>query len=301
LPSTGNGDTALGRTDIKRALADIGATVAARRNAPASLRHRFIVPAMTEPEGYQRRRGLFSDLAAATAFLTRIPMGSAASPQPIGQSAWAFPLVGAGIGGVATAVFWLAQALGCGDWPAALLAVLVGIALTGALHEDGLADAVDGLFGGTDRATRLAIMRDSRLGTYGGLALVLSVALRAAALAHIGQGIFVGLALVAAHAVSRGALPAVMHLLVPARPDGLAASAGRPTRTGALAAAASGVAIALAALGPGFGATAVVAAGAAIATSAALAQHRIGGYTGDVLGALEQIGEIVMLLAATAR
>src|SRR5207253_8666617 len=95
---------------------------------------------------------LFADFAAATAFLTRIP-----APRPVGHAglladaAWAFPLVGAGIGAVSALVFLLAQLLRLGDWPAALLAVLAGLALTGALHEDGLADTADGFLGGHDR------------------------------------------------------------------------------------------------------------------------------------------------------
>ena len=93
-------------------------------------------------------------------------------------------------------------------------------------------------------------MRDSRHGTFGILALVLSLGLRAAALAAIGDPIHVGLALIAAHAASRGALPALMRLLAPARSDGLGAAAGRPTRAVAIAAAAIGGVIALALLGP---------------------------------------------------
>src|SRR5262245_31745400 len=134
--------------------------------------------------------GLFAGFAAATAFFTRIP-----APMPDGragalaESAWAFPLVGAGIGAIATLAFLTAQLLRFGDWPAAVLAVLAGLALTGALHEDGLADTADGFFGGQDREQRLAIMNDSRHGTFGVLALVSSVLLRAAALAEIGEPI----------------------------------------------------------------------------------------------------------------
>src|SRR5207244_6537261 len=128
------------------------------------------------------------------------------------------------------------------------------IALTGALHEDGLADTADGFFGGHDRAARLAIMRDSRQGTFGVLAVVLSVLLRAAALAEIGDVIHVALALIAAHAASRGALPAVMWRLPPARADGLGAAAGTPRAPGVFAATAIGVLVGLTALGPMFGA-----------------------------------------------
>jgi adenosylcobinamide-GDP ribazoletransferase len=182
-----------------------------------------------------------------------------------------------------------------------VISVLAGLALTGALHEDGLADTADGFLGGRDRAEKLAILRDSRHGTYGVLALVLSVLLRAAALADIGDVIHGALALIAAHAASRAALPAAMWGLAPARPDGLGAQAGTPRASGAIAAAVIGMAIALAALGPGRGALALGLAGVFVFGMAELARRQIGGYTGDVLGAFQQTGEIVMLLVAAAR
>jgi adenosylcobinamide-GDP ribazoletransferase len=246
--------------------------------------------------------GFFAGFLAATAFFTRLPVG----PRPAGDwrladSAWAFPLVGAGIGGAAAFAFLLAQLIGLASWPAALLSVLAGIGLTGALHEDGLADTADGFCGGCDREEKLAILRDSRQGTYGVLAIVLSVLLRAAALAGIGDPIHAGLALIAAHAASRAALPAAMMRLTPARPDGLGATAGTPRAGGAIAAALIAVGIALAALGPVRGAVALCLAGVIVFAMAKLARRQIGGYTGDVLGAFQQVAEIVILLAASAR
>ena len=193
------------------------------------------------------------------------------------------------------------QLLGLGPGPAALMAILAGLALTGALHEDGLADTVDGLCGGSDREQKLAIMRDSRHGTFGVVAIVFSVMLRAAALAGIGEAIYAGLALIAAHAGSRAILPFAMRMMAPTRADGLGAAAGRPPTPHALAALAIGLPITLAALGPGRGLIAFVLAGAAMSALGVLAHRRIGGYTGDVLGAFQQIGEIVMLLTAAAK
>jgi adenosylcobinamide-GDP ribazoletransferase len=248
------------------------------------------------------RHGPFNDFAIATGVLTRLPFGAtAAEDGAVAAAGWAFPLVGVGIGALAAIAFLVAETLGLAEFPAALLAVAAGIALTGALHEDGLADTVDGFGGGRDRNEKLAIMRDSRHGTFGVLALVLSVALRAAALATLGDPIHAGLALIAAHAASRAMLPAVMRLLPTARPDGLAAAAGRPSRAVAAAAAAIGAAVALAMLGPLAGAVALAAAGGAAALAAILARRQIGGYTGDVLGFCQQLGEIVMLLAAAAK
>jgi adenosylcobinamide-GDP ribazoletransferase len=169
------------------------------------------------------------------------------------------------------------------------------------LHEDGLADTADGFCGGRDREEKLAILRDSRQGTYGVLAIVLSVLLRTAALAAIGDVIHAGLALIAAHAASRAALPAAMIGLTPARHDGLGAMAGTPRAGGAIAAALIGAATALAALGPVRGAIALCLAGVMVFATVELARRQIGGHTGDVLGAFQQVGEIVILLAASTR
>jgi len=248
------------------------------------------------------RRGLFDDFAIATALLTRLPVGMAVPADgAIAAAGWAFPLVGAGVGALAALAFLIAELLGCGNAPAALIAVAAGLAVTGAFHEDGLADTADGFGGGSGRDEKLAIMRDSRHGTFGIIALVLSIGLRAAALGTIGEPIHAGLALIAAHAASRGALPALMRLLQPARPDGLGATAGRPSLAVAIAAAAIGGAIALAVLGPLTGAIGLALTGGALALAAVLARRQIGGYTGDVLGFFQQIGEIAMLLAAAAK
>lgn len=258
---------------------------------------------MSEPDrSFRYPPGVFDGFAAAMTFFTRLPVDPR-EPNGWGLagSAWAFPLVGAGIGAVAALAFLLAQLVGLGSWPAGILAVLAGVAITGALHEDGLADAADGLFGGHDRAARLAIMRDSRQGSFGVLAVVLSVLLRAAALAAIGDVIHGGLALISAHAASRAVLPAAMWALPPARTDGLGATAGRPGTAGMAVAAAIGVATAATALGPVRGLTAVCLMGLAVFALAGFARRQVGGFTGDILGAIEQIGEIVMLLTASAR
>ncbi|MFL5266028.1 MAG: adenosylcobinamide-GDP ribazoletransferase [Stellaceae bacterium] len=257
---------------------------------------------MSAPDGpLPRPPGLFGGFAAATAFLTRIPIDlPPGAARHIGNAAWAFPLVGAGIGAVAALTYGFAQLLGLHSWLAALTAVTTAVVLTGALHEDGLADTADGFCGGPDREAKLAIMRDSRHGTFGVLALVLSVSLRAAALAAMGDMLHAGLALVAAHSASRAILPMAMRLLSPARVDGLGFSAGKPSAASAVVAVFIGAIVALAGLGPMLGTIAICLAGATVFAMAGLASRQIGGYTGDVLGCFQQIGEIVMLLAASA-
>jgi len=247
-------------------------------------------------------RGPFDEFAVATAVLTRLPVGKAPSESgAIAAAGWAFPLVGAGVGAVCAITYFVAGLCGLADPIAALTALGAGVLITGAFHEDGLADTVDGFGGGRTRDEKLAIMRDSRHGTFGILALVLSVGLRTAALAAIRDPIHVGLALVAAHAASRAALIPLMRLLEPARSDGLGAAAGRPSRPVALAAGLIGGGIALALSEPLAGIAALLFTAAALACAAMLARRQIGGYTGDVLGFFQQIGEIVMLLVAAAR
>jgi adenosylcobinamide-GDP ribazoletransferase len=246
---------------------------------------------------------LWTDLRVATGFLTRLPTGAAGlvGAQPaLSRATRVYPVVGLGIGLAGGAVFWLAAALGLPPSIAGLIAVAATILLTGALHEDGLADTADGFGGGGDRARKLEIMRDPRSGAYGTAALVLSVAIRAAALAALAAPGAVVLALVAAHAASRALLPTAMATMPLARASGLAAAAGRPEPAEAGIALALAAAIALPAQGFGPGLAALLAGAFAAALVAWLAQAQIGGYTGDVLGALQQAAETAVLLTAVA-
>lgn len=242
-----------------------------------------------------------ADIGCAAALLSRLPV-----PAQVPERAdWAratraFPLVGAGIGLIGGAAFWFVDSMGLPPLIAGLIAVGVTIWASGALHEDGLADVADGFGGGRDRGHKLAIMRDSRIGAYGVLALVLSVGLRVAALASLAEPPLVVTALVAAHAVARAPLAAVMALTPLARPDGLAASTGKPGLGQALTALILGLLVALFVLGPAEGFTVWLVAGLAAVILLSLARGQIGGYTGDVLGAIEQAGEAVALLCLVA-
>jgi len=240
------------------------------------------------------------DLHLAAAFLTRLPLPPAhCDTGGLAPAMAAFPLVGGAIGAIGGLVYVLA-ALALPPLAAALLALLVGVMLTGALHEDGLADLADGLGARGGRERRLEVMRDSRTGAFGVLALLFSVTLRAAALAAAPSGWAALGAMVAAGAVARAALPAVMQALPPARPDGLGAAAGVPDASVAARAAVFGVVLAVAGLGPLPALAAMVAAAAAAFGIGWLARRAIGGYTGDVLGAVAQAVEIAVLLVAAA-
>jgi len=246
------------------------------------------------------------DFVAAARFLTRLPLGRFVAPATglLARSMRAFPLVGALVGAIGWAAFEIAARLGLPGFLAALIAVLATVLATGGLHEDGLADTADGFGGGEDRARKLAIMRDSRSGAFAILAIVFSLALRGGALAALTPivigSIEPGPALIAAHVVSRAALPILMRVLEPARSDGLGASAGQPDVAAALWCLLLALLAAILCLGAAHGIIAILVTAAFLAGFAALARQQIGGYTGDVLGAAQQIGEIAMLLTAAA-
>ena len=248
--------------------------------------------------------GWRDDLVTASLFLTRLPLARLVTPPPGGaeqlaHALRAFPLIGALIGLLAALVYWLASLFMVSPLPAALLTVGTTAWLTGGLHEDGLADCADGFGGGRDREAKLAIMRDSRIGSYGVLALVLCVGLRATALADLSP-LDGALALVAAHTASRAAMPLLMALLEPARADGLAASLGRPSEAVLAQAVILGVLISALMTGPFAGIVALSFAALVLAGLETLARRNIGGYTGDVLGAAQQITETAILLALSA-
>ena len=242
------------------------------------------------------------DLRTAVAFLTRLPMPhpEGAMPANFARARRMFPLVGAGIGG-AVGLFCLGMRMaGLPDLAAAALALGAGAILTGALHEDGLADVADGFGGGRDPAAKLEIMRDSRLGTYGALILLVSFVAKLSALAALPDA-FVVQSLIAAHALARGVLPFMTMSMAYARKDGLAANAGRPDLATATTAAALALVIALLSLPWREALGAALAAAACAVGMAWLAQRQIGGQTGDVLGGAEQLGETAILLLLAAR
>ena len=242
------------------------------------------------------------DLRTAVAFLTRLPMPhpQGAVPPNFVRAHRMFPVVGALIGGVVGLLCLGLRHVGVPGLAAAALALGASALLTGALHEDGLADVADGFGGGRDIAGKLEIMRDSRLGTYGALILLVSFAARLSALAAIPDS-FVVPSLVAAHALARGVLPWMSMSLPYARKDGLAVNAGRPDAATAALGGVGALAIALVSLSWTNALLASVVAGLSAAGMAWLAQRQIGGQTGDVLGGTEQVGETAILVLLAAR
>lgn len=234
-------------------------------------------------------------LRSAITLLTRIPLRDEAEPER--AAAW-FSLVGAVVGlavaGVYAVLFpWLPSLL------AAVVAVAAGVWLTGAFHEDGLADSFDALGSSATGEEALRIMRDSRLGTYGTTALVFSLLWRTVAVASLTtSGALAGL--VAAHALGRMGAMALMSLTPPARDDGLGRS-GTSGVTPRAAGLAIGTGLGLAAVAAGWWVgPAVIGTVAVIAILRRVAMRRVGGVTGDILGAAEQLTEMIVLAVVAA-
>jgi len=248
----------------------------------------------------------------ALQFFTRIPVtGRLAqwvgySPAMLRASAAHFPAVGWVVGLIGA----LALAGGLALWPpmvAAVLCTVVTVLVTGAFHEDGLADVVDGLGGSASRERALEIMKDSRIGAFGAIALVLALGLKVALLATLaGQGALTACAVVlAAHVLSRLAPLAVMR----AAPY----VGGEGGKAKPLADAVSGASVGIALLwslpaaallcvvGGLNGAAALVAAALVALFMVRLLRRRLGGFTGDGLGATQQLAELAIYLALAAR
>jgi adenosylcobinamide-GDP ribazoletransferase len=246
-------------------------------------------------------RGVATDLKISVLFSTRLPLAHsfAVTGPDIARASWALPLAGALVGLLGAIAYWLAHAAGLPPLPAGALALAATLVATGCLHEDGLADTADGFGGGASRERKLEIMRDSRIGSYGACALMLSLLLRGSALASLAEPALAAGALIAANASARATMPVLMWLVPHTRADGLSADAGRPPAASVAAAVVFGVL----ALGLGLNLGAIVAAlllVAVVACAAWLSREQIGGQTGDVVGALEQVSEIAVLLVAAA-
>jgi adenosylcobinamide-GDP ribazoletransferase len=262
---------------------------------------------MTSPNEFPSGRpASFDDWLQAfkeqASFFTGLKLTDGSLPRwPLSDVLPVLPFVGAGVGLAAGLVFAIVRAVSGPGWLAGALAVGTAVLITRALHEDGLADTADGLGPhALETPRRLEIMRDSRNGTFGVLALALSVVIKVACLAEFGGS--TGLAvLVAAHAMSRAVLAYPLLAFSPVRSDGLGVMAGKPVDTDVWLAVGIGAAIAFVLL-LGHSFFAAIFAPLAVMGSAWFAARwiaeRIGGYTGDTLGAIEQKAELVFLVVA---
>jgi adenosylcobinamide-GDP ribazoletransferase len=244
-------------------------------------------------------RRAVGDLLGAVSFLTRVPTGTGArEPAELARFVPWFPVVGAGIGLAVGAVYAGARGL-LPPLPAATVAVVAGVGLTGAFHEDGLGDTADAFGGGWDRASTVRILKDPRLGTFGVLAVAASLLLRAGAVAALAPAAAMA-ALPAAHALSRATAVAAMATFPTATETGLGATYVRAlSRRSGLLGTAAGLAVAMALVGI-WALPAAIACAVVALLLGRLARRRIGGISGDVLGAVQQLGEILVLLVAVA-
>ena len=236
----------------------------------------------------------FKDVATALALLTRFPVK--AEFDRTAEASWAYPIAGTVLGTCAAVLTAVCLWLGVAPALAAGIYLAATIVLSGAMHEDGLADCADGFWGGWDQTRRLEIMKDSAIGAYGVIALVLSLITRWAAIWLLIEGGWWFFPLIVIETLSRSAMPAVMHALPNARNTGLSQSQGRPDRaTAALAVAGASV---LSLLLIGLTTVPLLILGTAVVVAMAmLARAKIGGQTGDVLGATQQITALVLLIA----
>lgn len=234
-----------------------------------------------------------NDVGAAIGLLTRIPvrvdMDRATARGA--KAAWAYPIAGLIVGFLVGIVGIGASLLGVPAQLAAALGLAVGIIVTGAMHEDGLADTADGLWGGWDPEGRLKIMKDSYIGAYGVIAIVLSLLIRWMILTNLidaDGGLWM---IIAIAALSRTAMVVLMTWLPNARTGGLSRAVGRPDKMTAVIAAAIGGGFAIISL---CGTIIIVAGITVLATLGCgiIARAKIGGQTGDILGATQQICEM---------
>lgn len=234
-------------------------------------------------------------LLGAVQFLTRIPIRLTTPPDLPASVSW-FPVVGgllgALLGGVAAGLLELVPSS-----VAAAVVVMLGVAITGAFHEDGLADTADAMGGWTPERRR-EILKDSRHGSYGVAAMCGTIVLRIVCIASLAPAAAFG-GLVAAHCLGRGAAVATMALAPPVPTEGLGADYSRSLSTGR---AVAGVfaALAIGAVAVGWWVaplTAAVAAGALLVSL--IAVHAFGGVSGDILGAVEQVGECLVLVVVS--
>ncbi len=257
------------------------------------------------PDNYKKifNTSLFSKLCrefvSGVRLLTIIPAGRTnAVPVCLTGTTWSYPVIGAIIGLIGGMVFAISVVTGLPTFLAAVISLVSTIFLTGALHEDGLADTADSIGSGLTHSARLKIMHDSRTGAYGALALIISLSLRAGALAALTDSWLVSMALISAGGLSRGILPLVMSRVPLASNTGMAAVVGTPSISMAITAFITSCVLTTICLGISTGLLVTALSLLVAWVSSYLARRYWGGYNGDLLGAAQQTTEITVLLGA---
>ncbi|WP_235285154.1 adenosylcobinamide-GDP ribazoletransferase [Thalassospira sp. HJ] len=243
-----------------------------------------------------------SDFWRALALLSRVPVRGIDDfrAELIARSVWSWPLVGLLLAGFAMLPAMLVYYLTASTLIFAIVALAGMVLLTGSMHEDGMADCADGFGGGFECARKLEIMRDSHIGTYGVVALILCFGLRFILLSAAGDAGQAAILFLVMAIVSRAAVPVVMHILPPARADGLGKGAGTPSLM--MVGLGVGLAVILALVLSGVLVTLAILLGGILAVTlvAGVAKWQIGGQTGDVLGATQIMTELFVGIAFIA-
>lgn len=241
------------------------------------------------------------DLQICLIFLTRIPIpgGLVLSNPSLAQACRFFPVIGALLGVIGAIVLAVTHQFGLPQNASVLLAIAAIVIVSGGLHEDGLSDTADGLGGGIDKERRLEIMKDSRVGSFGVIALIICICLKWAGLAALPIG-SAAMAVFVSAVISRGTLPVFMRYLPTVKEEGLSAQVGQPDFD--RVAISILITLAAALIGLGFWLTIYVVLVLALITSAMAfwVKIKIGGQTGDILGAFQQIAEISVILTIAA-
>jgi adenosylcobinamide-GDP ribazoletransferase len=248
-----------------------------------------------------------TDLARSVAFLSRLPVPARffeGHDGSVARACRAFPTAGALIALPSALLIWLMEGSPEASLLAAFLALALAALLTGGLHEDGLADSADGLFGGRDKEHALTIMKDSRIGSFGVIGLIASFGIRAAALSALISthgGTLAASALISAAAISRALMVWHWAHLPPARVNGTAVAMGQPQSSAVRVAVFSALGFALLLIVAGASLGSVIAMLMCAAGAAFLfiryVREKIGGHTGDTIGATQQITEMACLAA----
>lgn len=255
---------------------------------------------MTQKDAYPRGlKGVVCDLAAAFILLTRLPVPwgwlTTSHVPNMKRSLWAFPFVGFCVSLGGAGVFFISILLQLPSVIAACLGFLAMIFLTGAFHEDGLADVADGFGGGFEREKKLDIMRDSRVGTYGSLAVFIALALRVFSIGSFNLS-FAIVAFLVTGTLSRFGILCILRFMKPAREEGSGTAAGIPSSAQMAVAGGFSLVVAFTLLPLGYVLPVCLTALASFAVVGILSHRQVGGHTGDVLGTAQQVSEVAMLL-----
>ncbi|MFD1197436.1 adenosylcobinamide-GDP ribazoletransferase [Brucella gallinifaecis] len=253
-----------------------------------------------------QQNSFIRDTIRSLGFLSRLPLPAPwleSSSDSLKASVRAFPLAGAVLGLLAGIALLISDYLNLPPLVSGFIAVGVLAAMTGGLHEDGLGDTADGFFGASTRERRLAIMKDSRIGTFAALILIIWTGIKASLLAAIidqAGACYAALALIGAEAASRAAMLPLWYGLPSARAGGLADGLGQPRWETVVCACTTGLFVLLVSVVPSAGFAGwikvVIISSLVIFGFAKLCLVKIGGQTGDTLGAAQQIYSLAVLL-----